>query len=225
MKKVVLSFTVALIAASAMAQPPGGGFGGPGGGAPSPEMMKAFQEMQSIREKRKNLSALSQSLRALPEFDKDASTKVTGDQAKKILALLKPWRSKPAMSDDEAQALNKKVTGVFTLPQIKKLATLSQRRGGGGGFGGGGGRPGGGGGGGFGGGGGRPGGGGGGFGGGGGGRPGGGGGGNFDPKKLVEAMKKPYNPLNPASLPDSPMKERQVKSFTETMTLLESRAK
>lgn len=202
-----------LLAATALIGLAGAAYaqGGPGGGGfqPSPEMRKMFEGMQKWRDNHKNLVALGQTLRALNEFDKDPKTKLSKDQAKKIMGVIKPWQGKPVMTDDQAQGVNKKITSSFTLAQVKKMATMPR------GFGGGGGRPGGGmgGGGGFGGG--RPG--GGGMG-GGGGRPGGPGG--FDPQQMQKAMKamqKEYNPLNPATFPDTPFKDRMVQRLNETM--------
>ena len=192
------------MAGAAIAQPPGGGGGG---FQPTPEMQAAFKKMGAWRENHKNISQLSQTMRAVTEFDKDPALKLTKDQAKKIAAVVKPWQTKPVMTDEQALALNKQITGAFSIPQIKKMATLASQRGG---FGGGGGRPGGGGG---------------GFGGGGqgGGRPGGGGAGGgrtFDPSKM---QMKEYNPLNINSYPDF-MKQRAGKRVTDFYAVLQSRA-
>ena len=172
-----------------------------------PEMQKMMGEFQKMRNSPKG--KLGVTIRALQQFGEDPKTKVNKAQATKILALMAPWKSKPTMSQDDAGKLNKAITGTFTIAQIKKQATMGQ-----GGMGGG--RPGGGGMGG-----GRPGGGGG----MGGGRPGGGGGmGNFDPKKMMEGIKKSANanPMNPASYPDSPFKQRMVDGFNKLVTELKN---
>ena len=199
MKKVILVLAASVaVSATALAQ-------GPGGGMP-PEMAKMMGEFQKMRNSPKG--KFGTTIRALQQFNEDPKTKITKAQATKILALFAPWKSKPTMSQDDAAKLNKAVTGTFTIPQIKKQATMGQ---GGGGMGGG--RPGGGqmrvnsG--------------------GGGGRPGGGPGGGagaFDPKKMMDGIKKSANanPLNPASYPDSPFKQRMVDGMTKLMTDLKN---
>jgi hypothetical protein len=194
---------------SAHAQPPGGG----GGFQMSPEMQKQMQAWRKFQDNHKNYGALSQTLRAMSEMDKTPTTKITGAQAKKILPILKAWRAKPVMTDAQALSVNKQITTVLTIPQIKKVATTSMRGGGGGGRRGGGGAGGGGGQ--------RPGGGGGGFGGGGGRGPGGGGGAGGG--RMAMPAPKEYNPLNPDSLPER-MRERTKKRIDDLTTLLKSKA-
>ena len=143
-------------------------------------------------------------VRALGQFGEDPKTKLTKIQATKILGIMAPWKSKPTMSQDDASKINKAITSTFTIAQIKKQATMgAQGMGGGGRPGGGGGMMGGGG---------RP----------GGGAPGGGGG--FDPKKMMEGIKKSAsaNPLNPASYPESPFKKRMVDGFNKLVTDLKT---
>lgn len=202
-------------ALSAFAQGPGGG-----GFQMTPEMRQRMDQMRKWREANKNLLQVSQTMGVLGELDKDPKTKLTKVQAKKILGVVNAWKSKPAMTDDQAKAVNKQLTGTLNLAQIKKMAAVQAERRGRGGFGGGGGGgrgPGGGGG--FGGGGGRGPGGAGGPGGGGRGPGGGGGGGmrNF-------TLPKAFNPLNPATLPQGPMRERSQSRMAETLKLLQSRA-
>lgn len=218
MKKLALPLAAALLltisgAVRAQGGPPGGG------GGPSPEMMAMFKKMGEWRDKNKNLFSVGRTMGALAEFEKDKTTALTKDQAKKIMAVVGPWKSKPVMTDANAKDLLKQVGATFTPAQAKKLAQLAKeaeaRRGG---FGGGGGRPGGGGG--------AP---GGGAPGGGGGRPGGGGGGmQMDPaamKKRMDAMMKGFNPLNFSTIPDSPMKERSTKPVKDGLAALEKKAK
>ena len=218
MKKFVLVALLLSISGAAFAQPPGGG----GGAGPSPEMMAMFKKFQEWRDKNKSLSSMGQTIGMFAEFEKDPKTALTKDQAKKIMAAVGPWKTKPIMTDADAKELIKTIGKTLTVPQATKSAQLAKeaaaRRGG---MGGGGGRPGGGG---------APGG-GGGAPGGGGGRPGGGGGpggGMPDPaamKKRFDAMMKGYNPLNFATIPDSPMKERATKPVSDGMAALEKKAK
>lgn len=229
MKKLALPLAAALLltisgAVRAQGGPPGGG-GGMGGFQPSPEMQAMFKKFGEWREKNKNLSSVNRTLGAVAEFEKDPKTALTKDQAKKILAVVNPWKTKPIMTDANAKDMLKKVGATFTPAQAKKLAQIMSERGGFGG-GGGGGRMGGGGG--MGGGmrmgGGAP--------GGGGGRPGGGGpggpGGGFDMatmKKRFDTMMKGYNPLNFKTIPESPMKERSIKPLKDALAALDKKAK
>ncbi|MBB6048868.1 hypothetical protein [Armatimonas rosea] len=222
MKKLALPLAAALLltisgAVRAQGGPPGGG----GGFQMSPEMQAMFKKFQEWRDKNKNLASVNRTIGAIAEFEKDKTTALTKDQAKKILAVLGPWKSKPIMTDANAKDMLKQVGATFTPAQAKKLAqVMSEQRGGwgggGGGMRGGGGAPGGGGG--------RPG--GGGAPGGGGGRPGGGM--QMDPaamKKRFDTMMKGYNPLNFSTIPDSPMKERSIKPVKDALAALDKKAK
>lgn len=212
MKKLVVAMVLLTFSGAAFAQPPGGM-----GGAPSPEMMAMFKKMGEWRDKNKNLFSVGRTMGALAEFEKEPKTALTKDQAKKILAAVGPWKTKPVMTDANAKDLLKQVGATFTVAQATKMAQIAKEaaaRGWGGGGGGmrpgGGGPPGGGGG--------RP----------GGGPPGGGGGGMMDPaamKKRMDAMMKGFNPLNFATIPDSPMKDRSIKPVKDGMEALEKKAK
>ena len=223
MKKVslVLPLTAAVLllfsgAVLAQGGPPGGG----GGFQMPPEMKKAMDDMKKWGESHKNVRQMGLTLRTMGEFDKDPKTALTKDQAKKIWGMVGPWKSKPVMTDAQAKTVNDGIVKVFTIPQIKKLASaqkeMQARMGGGGrGMGGGGGmgggaRPGGGG---------PP----------GGGAPGGGGGmGNFNPAdvaKRIKASMKEYNPVNVNSYPEGFMKDRFAPAMTTTIKALEAKAK
>jgi hypothetical protein len=211
---VVLSLAAAAALSSvAFAQGPAAGGGGGGGGAANfmaslpPEAQAKMKKWQAWRQNHKNISQLNQTMHAITEMDKDPTTQLNKDQAKKISAAIKPWGSKPVMSDDQALALNKQITGALSLTQIKKMATMqaNRRSSFGGGGGGGGGRPGGGG-----------------PGGPGGGGPGGSGGMRFDPSKMPDP--KDYNPLNPSTYPTGRMGDRMKQGMTGFMTVLKTRA-
>ncbi|MBC7807066.1 MAG: hypothetical protein H7145_13055 [Akkermansiaceae bacterium] len=202
---------------AALAQGPGGGQGGPGGGFQmTPEMRANMDKMRKFRENNKQVFALSQTLRAFDDMETDPKTKFTPAQAKTILAVVNKWKGKPSLTNEQATQINKELTKSLSLPQIKKLAAAANRRGGwggGGGQGGGGGRGGGGagigaqG---------RMGGGQGGPGGGGGRRAGGGG--NWTMPEL-----KPFNPLNPET-GFSRNKEVAVRRMNEMTAMLAARA-
>jgi hypothetical protein len=207
---------VALLALTpaAIAQGPPGG-GGPGGFQMTPEMQARMKSMQKFNENHKKLAQLGRTLRSLPRLEEDPKTAFTPAQAKKVLAVYTKWKSKPALTEDEAGQANKELNAALSVAQIKAL-----NAGGRGGPGGGGGRMGGGGGGGFGGGGGggfRP---------GGGGRPGGGPG-SGAPFKWVDP--KPYNPFNPNTNPlvkaNPQMAGRMTGRTTEFIKKLSAKAK
>ncbi|MEO7714704.1 MAG: hypothetical protein ABIY70_00760 [Capsulimonas sp.] len=211
-KQIIPLAALLALSTTAFAQGPGGGgFGGPGGGGfqMSPEAMAKMQAWRKWRDSHKNIGAVGRSVRAISELEQDPRTKLTKPQAKTVLTVLKSWRAKPVMTDAQARKVNQQLTATLSIPQLKKLATMSaDRRGGPGG---GGGRPGGGG----------PGG-GGGF---GGGRPGGGPGGGgpggrggFDPSKM--SAPHDYNPLNPATLPferQRPRAKQQMDTLIATL--------
>ena len=111
MKKLALPLAAALLltisgAVRAQGGPPGGGMGG---AAPSPEMMAMFKKFGEWRDKNKSLSSVNRTLGALAEFEKDPKTALTKDQAKKILAVVGPWKSKPIMTDANAKDMLKQV--------------------------------------------------------------------------------------------------------------------
>jgi len=200
---------------------------GMGGFQPSPEMRKKFEAWQNFRKSHHNITALQQTIRGLERMQDDPKTRLTKPQAAKVVSILRKWRNKPVMKDEQARDVNRQITASLSLAQIKVLASPGGRFGGpGGGFGGPGGGPGGGGG--------RfggpgggdgPGGGGRRFGGGGpgGGGPGGGPGGGFGgpggrrggpggPGRGPGGFNMPdpheYNPLNPDTLPFERTRER-----------------
>ena len=194
---------IAALAAPTFAQGPGGG----GGFTPTPEMRAGIAKMQKFREENKHVFELMQTLRALPVMEQSPQTKFTPAQAKAILAVMNQWKSKLAISNDQATQINRALTTPMSLTQIKLIAAQAGQRGGGGGWGGGGGRPGGGG-----------------FGGGGrptsgfgNGQPGGGGG-----FKMPEM--KPFNPLNPDTLPFERAREPMKRSLATLTTTLSARA-
>jgi hypothetical protein len=164
------------------------------------------KKWQAWRENHKGITALSSTLFGLGALDKDPKLQLNKNQAKQILAVLKAWRTKPVMTDDQARAVNKKISAVLTDAQLQKISTERGFGRGGRGFGGGA----------------RPGGGGPGGGGPGGGRPGG-----FDPTRFPDP--KDYNPLNPDSNPMAKMSpevgQRMKARFGEMMSKLEARAK
>ncbi len=191
--------TALLVAgACAVGAPRGIAQGGPGGFQMPPEMRAKIAAWQKWRDQHKNLSNLQMMLYQVQEVDKDPATKLTKPQAGKMLAILKTWRSKPTMSDDQAKQVSKSIGGMLTDRQLKKMSTVqppwARRGGGGGGFGGG-----------------RP----------GGGRPGGPPGGFTFP----DPPKNGYNPLNPDTLPFERMRPMAKKSLDDFTAQLQAQAR
>lgn len=192
---------VFILTASAQAQGPGG-FGGPGGAPLPPAVMAKMQAWRQWRDTHKNVSSLQRTLGAITDMGQDPRTALTKPQARTILAVIKKWQGKPALTDEQARQVNTQITRPLSLIQIKKIAMAAQeRRGrpGGGGFGGGGGRPGGGG-----------------FG-GGGGRPG------FDPASMP--APRDYNPLNPDTQPMARARQRGRQRHAQLIAALMTAAK
>lgn len=180
--------------------------GGPGGGFQmTPEMQAKIKAWQKWTEAHKGISNLQTLFYQVEQMDKEPAFALNKPQSSKLLSIMKPWRTKPEMSDDQAKSVMKAVTGLLTDKQVKKLTTIQSpwgRRGGGGGGGGaGGGRPGG-------------------AGGPGGGRPGGAGG-----FKIPDPPKGGYNPLNPATLPFEQMRPRAQKGLDDFTAELQAKSK
>lgn len=204
---------VTTLTPSANAQ--GGGFGG--GGMP-PEIQAKIKKWQKWREQNKDITAFSDMIFQLGELNKTDAA-LDKKQSGQVASILKPWRAKTKMTNDDAKGLQKKISGLLTTKQLKKMATIEtptqrMQRGGFGG-GGGGGRPGGGG----------P----GGPGGGGGPRPGGGGpggpGGRPGGFTFPDPPSGGMNPLNPDTLPFAQMRPQQKKRLDDFMADLEKRSK
>jgi hypothetical protein len=177
---------------------------GPGGFQPTPQMRAKFAAWQKWRENNKSLSNLQTMLFQVREMDKDPAVQLNKPQSAKMLVILKKWRNKPTMSDDQAKQVSKQIGSMLSEKQLKKMTTIQgpgMRRGGGG-FGGGGGRPGG------------P-----------GGPPGGRPGGRPGGFTMPDPPKNGYNPLNPDTLPFERMRPMAKKSMDEFTASLEKRAR
>ena len=177
--------------------------GAPGGGFQMPPDMQAkIKAWQKWTEAHKGVSNLQTLLYQVQQMDKETGFELNKPQSAKLLTIIKPWRTKPEMSDDQARGVMKSVTGLLTDKQVKKLTTIQTpwaRRGGGGAGGGGGGA--------------RP-------GGAGGARPGGAGG-----FKIPDPPKGGYNPLNPDTLPFEQMRPRAKKGMDDFTAELQAKSK
>jgi len=67
-------------------------------------------------------------LRALIEIDKDPKTKLTPAQAKKILAVLQPYRNKPKMTQDDAKNALKGIKAALNVNQLNAIARIEAER-------------------------------------------------------------------------------------------------
>ncbi|MCS6829404.1 MAG: hypothetical protein RMM08_03790 [Armatimonadota bacterium] len=131
-----------MTAVAAIAQPPPGA----GGFQMTPEMQRQMEAWRKWREAHKYTFQLTSTLRALEDIDKDPKTKLTAEQAKKILAVLQPYRNKPKMTQDDAKNALKGIKAALNVNQLNAIARIeAERRNRRGGFGGPGGGPGGGG--------------------------------------------------------------------------------
>lgn len=118
----VLVMVVTAIAA--VAQPPPGA----GGFQMTPEMQKRIEEFRKWREAHRYTFQLTSTLWGLEVLDRDAKTKLTPAQAKKILAVLQPLRNKPKMTQDEAKNALKQIKAVLTVNQLNALARYEADR-------------------------------------------------------------------------------------------------
>ncbi len=112
-------------------------FGGGGGGMP-PGMMHKIQEWQQWRQQHKNLSNLQTMLYQLQQLEKDPQHHLNKKQAAGLIGILKAWRHKPNMTEQQAHQVQVKIGNLLTLPQIQKMTTFqpawnANRSGGGGG--------------------------------------------------------------------------------------------
>lgn len=105
-KTMVLGLLVLVIAAASFAQGPGGG---------------AFGE---FREKHKYTFQLMQTVRHIGEIDKDPKYALKPDQAKRMLAVLKPLRAKPNLTQDQAKQALKDIKPILTVDQLNAMARI-----------------------------------------------------------------------------------------------------
>jgi len=118
----VLVMVVTAIAA--VAQPPPGA----GGFQMTPEMQKRMEEFRKWREAHRYTFQLTSTLRGLEVLDRDAKTKLTPAQAKKILAVLQPLRNEPKLTQDKAKNALKQIKAVLTVNQLNALARYEADR-------------------------------------------------------------------------------------------------
>jgi len=150
------------------------------------------------RDGHKNVTALGQTMMGFAALETDPKTALTKDQAKKIVPILKTWRTKKAISNEQALSVNKALTAPLTDAQLKRIATARGFGRGGPGFGGGA----------------RM---------GGGNRQGDGNRPRFDISKMPDP--KDYNPLNPDTLPFEGMRAQAKQRMDKLIADLSKRAR
>jgi hypothetical protein len=103
-----------VFAASAMAQGPGPQ--GPGGGS-----------FGAMREQYKYTGQLMRMVAHIGQIDKDKKFALTPAQAKQVLGVLKPLRSQPKLTQDQAKAALKALKAIFTVDQLNAMAAIKDR--------------------------------------------------------------------------------------------------
>ncbi len=168
----------------------------------TPQQQQQLQAKRKAWEKwranNKHISAVGQTLFGLATLESDPKTALTADQAKKIVPVLKAWRNKKTMKNEDALKVNRALTAPLNDTQLKKIATGPRFGRGGPGFGGGA----------------RM---------GGGGGQGGGQRPAFDISKFPDP--KDYNPLNPDTLPFEQMRPQAKQRIDKLIADLAKRAK
>ncbi len=116
----------------AQGQNPPGGFGGPGAGMQMPpEMQAKLKAWKTWNNAHKPISDLQMMLLKVERLEKEPGAELTKPQANQLLAIIKPWRTKKEMTNDQASAVMKSVSKLLTPTQVAKLATMQGRGGGG----------------------------------------------------------------------------------------------
>ena len=111
-RRLTMMIAVALVAAfavTALAQQQGGG------------------QFSAMREKYKYTFQLMSTARHIGELLKDKKYSPTSSQAKQLLAILKPLRIKPKLTQDGAKNVLKQLKKVFTAGQLNAMARMKSK--------------------------------------------------------------------------------------------------
>lgn len=81
-------------------------------------------QMSAMREKYKYTFDLMQMVRHIGDINKDAKHALTPAQSKQVLAVLKPLRSQPKLTQDGAKDVMKRLKKVFTADQLNAMARI-----------------------------------------------------------------------------------------------------
>ncbi len=119
-KTCLAAFTVVCFAGSIQIPVNAQGFGG---GMP-PEIAAKIKLWSKWRDSHKNLDVLQTMLYQIRFIDKTPETALSKEQAGKAANVLKAWRHKPDMSEDQARSVSKQLGDIMTIKQIKKMSTI-----------------------------------------------------------------------------------------------------
>ena len=84
-------------------------------------------QSNAFREKHKYTFQLMQMVRHIGEIEKDRKYALTPGQASKVLAVLKPLRSKPKLTQDQAKQALKELKKALTANQLNAMARIKPR--------------------------------------------------------------------------------------------------
>lgn len=96
-----------------------------GSGQRDPAMMAKFQK---FREEHKNTFALTELTGKLGRMERDGITPLTAAQAKSILDILTPLRTKEKLTQDEAKATIQQINAALTEAQLSALDKMPSGR-------------------------------------------------------------------------------------------------
>ena len=99
-------------------------FPGGGMGGGMPAGMKAKFEKMRRKMLTNPLNRLTLLTYQLHSIDKETATHLTKEQAAKILPTLQTWRTKPIMTDDQARDVAKQLVSSLNEHQLKKMSTI-----------------------------------------------------------------------------------------------------
>lgn len=85
-------------------------------------------QFDQFRERHKYTFQLMNMVRNISEINKDPKYTLTQTQAKQVLAVLEPLRSKPKLTQDQAKETIKALKKVFTVNQLNAMARIKSPR-------------------------------------------------------------------------------------------------
>jgi len=91
------------------------------------QQQQGANQWSGFREKHKYTFQLMQMVRHIGEIDKDKKYALTPAQAKKVVGVLKPLRSKPKLTQDQAKQALKDLKPAFTASQLNAMARIKPR--------------------------------------------------------------------------------------------------
>lgn len=121
MKRLMAVAVLLLMATSAGAQRPGpGGFP-----PPSPQMRAKFHSWQKWGATHKNITALQRTIRGLDRLEQSPTTRLNKQQAHAVLTVLNKWRTRPTLTDAQAQQVVHQIKANLNVAQARQMAAAS----------------------------------------------------------------------------------------------------